>query len=311
MIHLAAAIRDEPHARVEELNGLATARLLRAAERAGVEQFVFFSALGASEFQRTRFFRAKALAEKAVADSPARDHDLRAVDRLRPAGPLGAAHEAAGAPAGHCRSRVPGTARFEPIWAHDVARCVVTSLERKAEKARYELAGPQVLTYDEIALAVARASGRQRPLVHVPLGLVHLTLVTLRRLFGEAVFATWEEAELMEVPMVSERGTADAEALGVDTAAGRGGARHLAGWTLSGAGRAAARPVPAAAADPPPSTASPAGRAARGRSRDRRPKGAARTRARIARRSPFSRPARPRPPPRSATRTGGTAPWRR
>ena len=41
-------------------------------------------------------------------------------------------------------------------------------------------------------------------------GLVHLALVTLRRLFGEAVFATWEEAELMEVPMVSERGTADA-----------------------------------------------------------------------------------------------------
>ena len=67
-IHLAAAIRDQPRARVEELNGLATARLLRAAERAGVERFVFFSALGATEFQRTRFFRAKALAERAVLD---------------------------------------------------------------------------------------------------------------------------------------------------------------------------------------------------------------------------------------------------
>ena len=70
VIHLAAAIRDEPHARVEELNGLATARLLRAAERAEVDRFVFFSALGATEFQRTRFFRAKALSEKAVAESP-------------------------------------------------------------------------------------------------------------------------------------------------------------------------------------------------------------------------------------------------
>jgi hypothetical protein len=37
----------------------------------------------------------------------------------------------------------------------------------------------------------------------------------MRSLFGEAVFATWEEAELMEVSMVGERGTADAEALGV------------------------------------------------------------------------------------------------
>jgi NADH dehydrogenase len=109
-----------------------------------------------------------------------------------------------------------GTARFEPIWAHDVARCVVSSLERHDEKARFELAGPQVLSYDEIARTVARATGRERPLIHVPLGFVHLALVTLRRIFGEAVFATWEEAELMEVPMISARGTADAEALGVE-----------------------------------------------------------------------------------------------
>jgi uncharacterized protein YbjT (DUF2867 family) len=215
VIHLAAAIRDEPHTRVEELNGLATARLLRAAERAGVGRFVFFSALGASEFQRTRFFRAKALAEEAVAESPLAttifapsivydpgDRWVRLMKRLAllPVLPISG----------------PGKARFEPIWAHDVARCVMASLERDEGKARYELTGPQTLDYDEIALAVARATGRQRPLVHVPLGLVHLTLVTLRRIFGEAVFAAWEEAELMEVPMVSERGTADAESLGVE-----------------------------------------------------------------------------------------------
>jgi uncharacterized protein YbjT (DUF2867 family) len=214
VIHLAAAIRDEPYASVEELNGLATGRLLRAAERAGVKRFVFFSALGASEFQRTRFFRAKALAEKSVAEAPIpttvfapsivydpSDRWVRLMKRLAllPALPISGS----------------GAARFEPIWAHDVARCVMGSLERDDEKARYELAGPQRLTYDDIARAVARATGRERPLVHVPLGFVHLALVTLRAMFGEAVFATWEEAELMEVPMVSSRGTAGAEALGV------------------------------------------------------------------------------------------------
>jgi NADH dehydrogenase len=197
------------------LNGLATARLLRAAERAGVERFVFFSAIGASETQRTRFFRAKALAEQAVARSDLRttifapsivydpgDRWVRLMKRLAllPVLPISGS----------------GTARFEPIWAHDVARCVVSSLERPDEKARFELAGPQVLSYDEIARTVARATGRERPLIHVPLGFVHLALVTLRRIFGEAVFATWEEAELMEVPMISARGTADAEALGVE-----------------------------------------------------------------------------------------------
>src|SRR4029453_2930055 len=68
--HRGAAISDHPHATIEEVNGLATARLLRSAERAGVERFVFFSAIGATPFQRTRFFRSKALAEHAVRESP-------------------------------------------------------------------------------------------------------------------------------------------------------------------------------------------------------------------------------------------------
>jgi uncharacterized protein YbjT (DUF2867 family) len=214
VIHLAAAIRDEPHARVEELNGLATVRLLRAAERARVKRFVFFSALGATEFQRTRFFRAKALAERAVAESSLatttfapsivydpRDRWVRLMKRLAllPVLPISGS----------------GRSAFQPIWAADVARCVLASLDREGEHARYELAGPEVLSYDEIALTVARAAGRERPLVHVPIGLVHLALVALRRALGEAVFATWEEAELMEVPMTTPRGTTDAESLGV------------------------------------------------------------------------------------------------
>jgi hypothetical protein len=50
----------------------------------------------------------------------------------------------------------------------------------------------------------------------VPLPLVHAGLRTLELIVGSPVFATWEEAELFEVPMTSERGTADAEGLGVE-----------------------------------------------------------------------------------------------
>ena len=69
VIHLAAAIRDQPHGSIEELNGIATWRMVEAAERQGVERFVFFSALGASTHHRTRCLRAKALAEQAVRDA--------------------------------------------------------------------------------------------------------------------------------------------------------------------------------------------------------------------------------------------------
>ena len=213
VIHLAATIRDQPPRRVEEVNGLGTLRLLRAGERAGVERFVFFSALGATPFQRTRFFRSKALAERGVRESPLRttifapsivyDRDdpwVRLMRRLAllPVLPVSGS----------------GRARYQPIWAHDVARCVVASLDDR-EDARYELAGPEVLSHEEIARLIAAAAGRQRPVVNVPLPLVRSGLIWLRRVFGETVFATWEEAELMEIPMLTSRGTADAESLGV------------------------------------------------------------------------------------------------
>src|SRR6476661_636770 len=74
VIHLAATIRDQSGGSIEELNGIATWRLVRAAEQAGVERFVFFSALNASSHDRTRFLRAKAVAEEALAGSAIPQH---------------------------------------------------------------------------------------------------------------------------------------------------------------------------------------------------------------------------------------------
>jgi uncharacterized protein YbjT (DUF2867 family) len=215
VIHLAAAIRDQPPRRVEEVNGLGTARLLRAAEREGVERFVFFSALNATPFQRTRFFRSKALAEEAVAAADVRstifapsiiydpyDHFTSWLRRLAllPVLPISG----------------DGQAAYQPIWARDVAACVAGALERDSGSERFELAGPETLTYEEIARVIAESAGRSRPLVHVPLPLVRSALIWLRRIWGQTAFATWEEAELMEVPMTTARGDADARALGVE-----------------------------------------------------------------------------------------------
>jgi len=215
VIHLAAAIRDQSAAKVEELNGLATARLLRAAEEAGVERFIFFSAIGATEFERTRFFRAKALAEAAVERS-AIDTTVFApsivYDRNDPWVTL--MRRLALLPALPLVGR--GDAAYEPIWAGDVARCVIAELDLvEPGKRRYELAGPERLTYEEMSRVIAWSIDRRRQTVHIPANLVRLGLNGVRRLVGNAAFATWEEAELLEVPMVSERGTADAEALGV------------------------------------------------------------------------------------------------
>jgi NADH dehydrogenase len=215
VVHLAASIRDQPHASIEELNAVATLRLVRAAERAGTRRFVFFSALGARRHSRTRFFRAKALAEGAVATSALetavfrpsivyapRDPWLTLLERFSylPAIPMSGS----------------GRSLYQPIWAEDVADCVVAALMAGGPRRRsFELAGPETLSYDDIVRVALKPTGRRRPLLHVPLPLVRATLRAVRTVTGAKAFATWEEAELMEEPMVTARGTADPEALGV------------------------------------------------------------------------------------------------
>ena len=219
VVHLAAAIRDQPGGSIEELGGIATWRMVEAAERAGVEHFVFFSALGATGHDRTRFLRTKALAEDAVAGgamptttfapsivyAPG-DVWMTMLERLSllPLMPL------------------PGRGRalYQPIWAQDVADCVMAALERGPgvggeRHQRFELAGPETLSHEAIVRLALESFGRPRPLVKVPAGAVRQVLRLGEAVFGGRVPVTWDEAELLEVSLTTPRGSRDAERLGV------------------------------------------------------------------------------------------------
>ena len=217
VVHLAASIRDQPAGSIEELNGIATVRLLREAERRGVGRFLFFSALGATTTSPTRFFRAKALAERAVLDAALDSYVLAPSIVYAPGDPwmtlLGRMTVLPWMPiSGN------GRAAFQPIWSEDVAGCTMSLLGEGAPdgERRYDLAGPETITYDEIVKLALEALARRRPLVHVPLGLVRRGLRAVERIAGPAAFATWEEAQLLEEPMVSPNGPADARRLGVE-----------------------------------------------------------------------------------------------
>jgi NADH dehydrogenase len=108
-----------------------------------------------------------------------------------------------------------GSALYQPIWADDVADAVMAVLDGRGGEERYELAGPDTLSYEAIVRLALRSFGRRRPVVHVPLPVVRRFLRLARLVAGNAVFATWDEVELMEVPMTSPSGTADAERLGI------------------------------------------------------------------------------------------------
>ena len=232
VVHLAAAIRDQPAGSIEELNGIATWRMVEAAERAGVERFVFFSALGATAHDRTRFLRAKALAEDAVASAghrrrrssrcsivyapgdawltlverlsllPRRRHvrqRARAVPADLGAGRGGLRRRGAGARAGGARtsgSSSPGRRRC----SHEaIVRLVAAG--RRARAARC-VQGARARSCAARCGSVRRCSATRAP-------------------------ATWDEAELLEVSLDDARGVADARgarcrAAGDGGRAGRG-----------------------------------------------------------------------------------------
>jgi uncharacterized protein YbjT (DUF2867 family) len=216
VVHLAASIRDQPHGSIEELSGIATWRMVEAAQRQGVERFVFFSALGASSHHRTRLLRAKALAEQAVSEAGLASIVFAPSIVYAPGDPwLTLLERLALLPL----MPVSGSGRtvFQPIWAEDVADCVMAALrgEDAATHTRYELAGPETLSHNEMVRILLRSLNRTRPLLHVPTPIVSRSLHALEHLAGPSAFATWDEAELMEVAMISVQGTTDAEGLGV------------------------------------------------------------------------------------------------
>jgi NADH dehydrogenase len=216
VVHVGAAIRDQPGGSIEEVNGMATIRLLREAEKGAAERFVFFTAVGASPTSPARFMRAKALAERAVLSSDVESFVLapsivysptdrymtllRGLTRL-PWVPIAGS----------------GRSQYQPMWVEDAADCAAAVvLGGSANGRRIELAGPEILAYDDIVKLALHAWGRERPLVHVPPAAVRSGLRALERISGHSAFAAWEEAELMGISMVAERGPGDARRLGVE-----------------------------------------------------------------------------------------------
>jgi uncharacterized protein YbjT (DUF2867 family) len=219
VVHLASVIRDQPGGSIEELVAVATWRLVQSAQRAGVKRFVFFSTLSAGAHSPARLMRAKAVAERAVVESDLEHTVFSPSIVYSPGDPyLSLLGRMSWLPV----MPIPGSGQtaFQPIWAQDVADCVLAALPggpagAESVGAHYELAGPEILTQRQIVQLVLRSRHRRRRVVSVPLGATRRLLELVELLGGPTAFATWDEAELLEVAVIAERGTADAERLGV------------------------------------------------------------------------------------------------
>jgi NADH dehydrogenase len=175
--HLVAIPRDFTGGRdLHRVNTAGTGAMVEAALAAGVRRFVHQGALGVTEDPNLHYADSKAKGERIVRESGL-DWTV-----LRPSllwgegdGFFGLIAKLARISPGVIPVPGRGTARFQPLWAGDLARCVVLSLERPDTIGQaYDLGGPAYWTYREITREVLHALGKQRVIMPMPVPLISL-----------------------------------------------------------------------------------------------------------------------------------------
>jgi len=197
VIHLVGIIVEAGSATFHEVHVEGTRRALAAARDAAVRRFVHMSAVGARDQPgATRYHRTKWQAEELVRASQL-SHAI-----FRPSiisGPESAPIQAI-ARLHRWSPVVPvfGDGRFptQPVWIEDVALAFARAAEDAAIVGAFELGGPAVVTYEELLLAIGRASGHPRPLVHLPLGLARAVAAAFD-LLGPAAPLTSDQLQML------------------------------------------------------------------------------------------------------------------
>jgi uncharacterized protein YbjT (DUF2867 family) len=199
VIHLVALIQGKP----EDFDGVmtrGTADLVQAAEQAGVRRFVLMSALGTTEATRelTPYYRAKWAMEQTVQDSPLAHTIFRPsfvfgrdggvlptfvrLVRYSPVTPVIGS----------------GTQRIQPIWIEDVAAYYAKSVDLPAAEGRtFEIAGPDIVTWDELYSRIASILGKRRAKMHFPFGLMRANAAVIEALPGPSPI-TRDQVKMLE-----------------------------------------------------------------------------------------------------------------
>jgi NADH dehydrogenase len=151
-----------------------TAHLIAAAKDARVERFVLMSALGTSETTKDTipYFASKWAMEQETVRSGL-EYTI-----FRPSFVFG--RDGGALPLFIKQVRYSpvvtvigsGLQRIQPIWVEDVAEHFARAVDNpQAANRTFEIGGPDIVTWDELYLKIAKVLGKRRKLVHIPPGL--------------------------------------------------------------------------------------------------------------------------------------------
>jgi len=192
----------------------AAARVARHSRQSGVQRLLHVSGIGANAASTSRYIASRGRGEAAVRG------EFPAAIIIRPAVMFGVDDSFVTPLVGLMRTFPvfplfgAGRTLLQPSWVEDVAEGLARALEVAGPAEIYELAGPQIYSYQTLVRTISERFGLSRALVPVPFGLWHALAVIAARLPYPPLART--QVELMELDNVASPDCPGFPALGIN-----------------------------------------------------------------------------------------------
>ncbi|BCB97102.1 oxidoreductase [Dissulfurispira thermophila] len=217
LVHLVGIIEEKGGMTFEKVHVEGTRNLIDEAKRANIKHIFYQSALGASISSWAKYYKTKAEAEEIVRASSIPYTIFRPslvvgrgdgfTEKLKELVGLGPFVPIPGS----------GNGKFQPIYVEDWVKCFLTLFSNGSgftihDSQIYEFGGPEHLTYNEIVLQLMEAMGINKPLVHIPVKLIKMSLPFSKisqevgRLLGKEIpTVTGEQLSLLQLDNICDR----------------------------------------------------------------------------------------------------------
>ncbi len=168
VIHLVGIIIEHKGATFEIIHTQGTKNLVEVSTEAGVQRFIYISALGARENARSRYHKTKWEAERAVINS-AMEYVI-----FRPSIMIGEGGEFITMLSKIVRWApiipiIDGESKVQPIYVENTVDCIIRSLtDPKTTSRIFEIAGPDQITYKELFLTLMEVLEIDNPTLQIP-----------------------------------------------------------------------------------------------------------------------------------------------
>jgi len=219
VINAAGIAFEHGRQRYKTVHAAGARTIADAARAAGVERLVHVSGIGAdSRSWKNRYVQSKVEAEEAVVAG------FESATILRPSVVFGPEDVLFNRLA-KIASMAPfmpvvgsGRAKVQPVFVGDVAAAVVAVLARPdTAKSVFELGGPRVYTYRELAALTLREIDRDKPIIGVPAGLMKLAafFAEFPAILGRTPQITRDQVDLLLHDNVVRPGAKNLATLGI------------------------------------------------------------------------------------------------